>query len=185
MTGIQGIVQGQNAAIKIVQHGTIALTTTSNTATIDAVVTANTLVLLTGQTCLSSTTGTDHNDVFVRIALTNSTTVTATRSGSTATDAAVNFCVIEFQPNAVKSNQTGTVVLDDVTSNTVTLSEVDTTKTVVSHLGTDNNQGDSDAWDLEAVLTKIILTDSTTLTGTKSDDGSTSTETSYQVMEFY
>lgn len=78
--------------IKSIQYGTIALAAvTSNTATITSVNTAKSVLIHLG----AQVDSTVANTMGVRLALTNATTITATRSNGTG-DATVGFCVVEY-----------------------------------------------------------------------------------------
>lgn len=78
--------------IKSIQYGTIAITSpdTSATGTINAVDTTKAALFYLGQSNSS-------NNSPVRITLTNSTTVTATRGADSGGTATVSFMVLEFQ----------------------------------------------------------------------------------------
>lgn len=81
-------------AIKSIQRGTIEITAgegASDTATITAVVTAKTLLNYLGSSCDNDS----HVNADCKIVLTNSTTVTASRSGN-AGAVTVSYEVIEF-----------------------------------------------------------------------------------------
>ena len=87
------LTQLAGGGIKSVQRGTITLPgVSSNTATITSVDTNKSMLNFLGVTESTSLTT---NNALVRIALTNATTVTATRSTSTGTSI-VSYEVIEF-----------------------------------------------------------------------------------------
>lgn len=79
--------------IKSIQRGTIAITTgnTSNTATVSAVTTAKALVFHLGGEGDASAT----NHALVRLALTDATTITATRNGS-SNGITVGYQLVEY-----------------------------------------------------------------------------------------
>ena len=82
----------KDTVIKSIQRGTIVLiNVNSNTATISAVVTAKTKLNWLGQTL-----GSDVLPDMVRLSLTNTTTITATRINSTADVSTVSFEAIEY-----------------------------------------------------------------------------------------
>jgi hypothetical protein len=91
---------GNGSPIKSIQRGTITIDRNSltGTATIDAVNTSKTMLNLLGFTIGSNAAGTA--EYLTRIALTNSTTITATRAkivgGSTDNNTLVSYEVIEF-----------------------------------------------------------------------------------------
>lgn len=80
-------------AIKAIYRGTIAIanTATSNTATITSVDTTKALIFPLGV----ESTETSVANTNVRVALTNATTVTASRGGSTGS-VTVGFQVVEY-----------------------------------------------------------------------------------------
>ena len=113
------VVEATGYLVKSVQSGTITLSAaTSGTATINAVDTSRSVVFFNGistpasaATLLAALHG---------LALTNSTTVTAT--ASSASSSVVAFTVVEFQPGAVESVQDITVTATNTnTTDTVSL----------------------------------------------------------------
>ena len=80
----------------------------------------------------------------------------------------------------VKSVQTGTILMSGVTSNTATISSVNTAKSVVLFGGwtTDNTSGSL------LFAPYLTLTNATTVTATRSTISNTTT-VSYTVLEFY
>lgn len=186
---VHGIIS-ELSIIKNIQYGSITISngSTTNTDTITSVVTGNSLLLSLGrQTSISNNESWD--DICAYLTLTNSTTITATR-GHDVGSVIVSFCIIEFHPDIIKSNQSGTIYLDtSSTTNTETISEVDTSKYTMSFLGfkTDAWQRD-DSDETEGIETYITLTNSTTITanrktapGMNGDD----VTVSYQIIEFY
>lgn len=165
--------------IKSIQRGTITIAnaTASNTATITAVDPNNAIVHGLGNTVNEAP-----NSSFVRVTLTNSTTVTATRSGTVSANT-VNYEVIEYWPGLIKSVQRGTITLNSVTSATATITAVDTTKTMVEHLGasnTDASGGNGQLW-----LTTLVLTNATTVTAAVNTAAANSPIVGYQVIEWF
>ena len=79
----------------------------------------------------------------------------------------------------IKSIQRGTISISGATSNTATISSVDTTKSVLRHLG----QSTSSSSYTDRALARIYLTNGTTITA---DRGSStnSTTVSYEVVEY-
>jgi hypothetical protein len=94
---IDAAITGRLGSIKAIYRGTIALSGTSSsaTATITAVVTEKSVIMLLGA---NHSGGVDRDaQVIARIELTNSTTVTAYHgSGSPGTSITVGYQVIEF-----------------------------------------------------------------------------------------
>ena len=168
----QGVISGQlPKASKSVQYGTITLTnTTSNTATINSVNTSNSILLYLGITNDDGNESPPYEENLVRIDLTNSTTITAYVNTNSDNTLVVNFCVLEFDTDIVKSNQKGTITLDysgSELSDTVTVSSVNTNKSFLSWLGctTDiSNHGENSP---SSNLGRITLTNSTTITANR------------------
>ena len=88
------LAQFAGSGIKSVQRGTITINAgaASNTATVTAVDTAKSVLSLLGWTASAnvSTSGPG------RLALTNATTITATRSGSPADTAVYSYELVEY-----------------------------------------------------------------------------------------
>jgi len=87
------------AYVSSVQQGTITLAAGvgTNTATISAVDTSKSVALLRGvSTDVGLVSSANYQCVHARITLTNSTTVTATRSNTTG-ELVVSFAVIQFR----------------------------------------------------------------------------------------
>ena len=109
-----------------------------------------------------------------------STTVTATRSTNTG-NLIVKFQVIEYRARFIRSIQAGTITLAGVTSNTATVSAVDTTKAELIWLGcrtSDNVSGNGQNW-----WVNITLTNATTITATMGAALATAI-VSYLLVEF-
>jgi hypothetical protein len=85
----------------------------------------------------------------------------------------------QFTGGAIKSIQRGKITLTGVTSNTATITAVDTSKTELRMLGSTYN-----GVTLADVLTMIELTNSTTITATRAASGSTAV-VSWELTEFY
>lgn len=126
--------------IKSIQRGTITLadTVTSATATIGAVDPNNTRLIFLGNNSTNTGGAGSSNPTSARIALTNATTVTASRI--TGTDLmTVSYEVIEYYPGVIKSVQRGTVTMTATASATATITAVDTNKATLESLGDELN----------------------------------------------
>jgi len=167
---------GQSLVIKSVQRGTIAITGgTSNTATITAVSTANSLVHYLCQSC--SLLGANGNIVFARVDLTNSTTVTASVNTSPgANTTTVGYEVIEFYPGVIKTLQRGTVAQG---ASPATITSVNTVKSYIDYLGFTDVVGvpSSD------VCERLALASATTVSIVTGD--ADSQVVGFQVVELY
>lgn len=170
--------------VKSVQYGSVTMASaTSGTAAITAVVVANSIILHLGSS-LTTTTATAHGDIMSYMELTNATTVTTNRAGSTGTMIST-FCVIEFQANIVKSNQRGTITFLTASA-TSAINEVNINKTMISYLGQNGGASGSDVDQLDHALANLTLTNSTTITATKASSSSPlNTNINYQLVEFY
>lgn len=169
------------SAIKSIQTGVIALgAAASAIATITAVNVNSSLLLFHGYNANNASSF--PTDSAVKITLTNSTTVTATRNAAQAGAVPVAFTVIEFYPNVVKSCQYGTITLASVGSNTATITSVNTAKSSVVNLGWSSNYGST--WTAQQVV-KFTLTNATTITATVDASVGATTIASFLVIEFY
>lgn len=111
--------------IQSIQQVSIAIASgaTSGTATISSVTTGNCALFYQGIKTTQTTSGTIYTS-FISVALTNSTTVTATSDGLSGTGNAINATVVQFVSAAINtSTQSGTINLSS-TSNTATISAV-------------------------------------------------------------
>ena len=172
----------QRSLIKSIQRGTISIANgaTSNTATVTAVVLANSRLVNLGNDAGSDTTA---DTVCVRIALTNSTTITATvNTVSAAVARVVSYELIEYWPGVMKSVQRGTLTTAAAASGTAAITSVTTTKATLDFLGMTTTYAVTDGV-LTQVQFRIELTNATTITG----NGTTAiTRTAgYQVIEWY
>lgn len=167
--------------IKSIQRGTINLgASASGTATITAVDVNNSIARYLGNTYGTDLATTTSAGLHL-VTLTNATTVTATRVNAGPGTSIVSYEVVEYYPGQIKRVQRGTMSLAGVTSNTATITAVDTTKAQLELLGTDTNEANGFPGQYMA---NIVLTNATTITATKGIATSTVT-VSYQVTEFY
>lgn len=106
------ITAGTSSIIQSIQQVsiTIANGATSNTATISAVTTANTMLVWNGVFSGTPVRPTDGLNDHCYCILTNDTTITATRTGSKSS-LTVKVTAIEFKPTAISLIQTGSVAL--------------------------------------------------------------------------
>ena len=174
--GVSGIIESiQQISI------TIAGGTSSNTATITSVDTSRSLLLYNGQT--TALTGDTEGEQFggpitsVRGGLTNATTVTATRGGTSATPVTAYYTVVQFKSGATTQIQKGTIALSAATSNTATITSVDTSRSVAFHNGWSTataSRGTTPG--------TIVLTNATTVTAQV--NGASNITVAYTVVEF-
>jgi hypothetical protein len=161
----------QRGLIVSIQRGSISLNNlTSATATITAVNLANAILVFGGVQAAAGSG--DQSVAACKIVLTNATTVTATVTTANANTRNVEYQVIEFVPGVIKSIQAGTITVSGAaTSNTATVTAVDTAKSILLPLGMTTTYvgAMSDA----SINHRMSLTNATTVTmfnGTGSDD---------------
>lgn len=157
--------------IKSIQRGTITLNgVTTNTAPISAVVLANARLRYVGHT--TDDVGTTRPVASMSLALTNSTTVTAT-SGLAFGIQIVAFEVVEYVVGIVKSVQRGSVTF----GTPVTITSVVSAKSECDFLGyvTSGTTNTTDR-------ARVELTNDTTVTSTS---GGALSPVSFQVVEFF
>lgn len=147
--------------VKNIQRGTVAITSgnTSGTATITAVVAANTRLKNLGSNDAAADSITSQT---CYVQLTNTTTVTATVLGApTGAGITLKFEVVEYYDGVLKSVQRGTIAIGGGSvSNTATITAVDTTKAELTSLG--QTSGAADA--RNGIY--LALTNATTVTAT-------------------
>lgn len=177
MSGMVGL-WGAPSLIRSIQRGIISITSAASaTATITAVVTDNCVIRLLGV----NTGGASTYDLVPTIALTNSTTVTATRYSTAANATTASFEVIEYAPGVIKSVQRGTGTFAGASPLNVTITAVsDMTKTTVDFLGARFNT--SSAFSL-TVLPTVTLTSVTNVQGASTNPNTV--EFNYQVTEWF
>lgn len=87
-----------------------------------------------------------------------------------------------YATSVIKSIQYGTVSLGTgVTSAAATITSVNTAKAALIYLGGTSNAASG----VNTALTRITLTNATTVTGTRDDGTTSSTIVSFVVVEFY
>lgn len=162
--------------VKAIYRGTIALNgVTTNTATIPAVVTGNCSLRWLGVTANDGSGQTDR--VFATLALTNTTTITATK-GSATNNATVSYELIEYYLGVVKSVQRGTIS----GNGTGSISAVDTTKTILNFMGW--REPGTGTFTGDASTSRMTLTNTTTVTAVENNAGG-ATVIAYEALEFY
>ena len=172
---------GASSLIKSIQRGTIviAAASASNTATIAAVATENTVVRWLGIS-YDTDGAVDERSAWAYLSLTNATTVTATR-GATTGAATVSYEVTEFLPGVIRSVQRGTIFMSAAASNTATITSVDTAKSMAYYNGTQSGDGFGYS---SRYLIRVVLTNATTVTATRGNATNNMTM-AYQVTEFF
>lgn len=168
---------GAVSLIASVQRSTITVNSgvsTTATATINAVDTSRSVISHLGATWNAAAS--DEDSAFLRLELTNSTTVTARRNTATTNVSVLSFDVVQLMPGVLKSIQRGTVV----GNSTASITRVVTGRTRLDALGfTVAAPGDL------RCLPRLALTNGTTVTQTvDAGDGSTTTS-AFQAAEWW
>jgi len=180
---LMGVRQGgRQSIVKNIQYGSISIGSgnTSNTATITSVDTSNSLIFWLGSYNTSATT---NQDMIANVALTNATTVTATRSHGGTNTCVARFVVIEFIPGVLTSVQRGTITIaSGSTSNTATITSVSENVAFFNCLG--YRSTNSSAERIDSAFATVDLTAATTVTATRGVNDSFDTIVGYQVAEF-
>lgn len=174
---------GSSTYIASIQNIDITIPTgsTSATATITSVTTSRTALFFHGFT--TTNTSTTYREIFPRVELTNSTTITAFRDTSSATNTVtVRAQVVEFTTSAVSSVQHGTVTIAaSTTSGTATISSVTTSRAAVFLLGNTVSTTTSAAG---TALAAVDLTSATVVTATRASSSTAVLTVGYCVVEF-
>lgn len=172
---------GGKPLIESIQSGTIEIGAAelTGTATITSVDTDNSVVLFNGwSTDDGAQTEVHKNNAY--LSLTNSTTITATR-GHVGPTVTIAYTVIEFKAEIIRSVQAGTIsVLNGSISAEATITAVVVEKSAVFYGGFstiisyyDNCQP------------RLELTDTTTVTATRTVSDHVGPVVAYTVVEFY
>ena len=164
------IVHATGALVRSVQAGTITLAAaTSGTATINAVDIAYSVMFYNG--IVPGAAGSNLPNNLCALALTNSTTVTA--SADAASSSTIAYTVVEFQPGVVRRVVDGTVLVTNAnTVDVATLAaEVNPAIAATVYGGTRTGIGTVDAALCRAALTAANQVTVTRTTGTGAGHG--------------
>lgn len=164
-----------SVGIAAVEFGSIAIASgTTGTATISSVDTTRAAVMFLGDNGPNTTGANDRN----RVALTNATTVTATRIASGAITTTVAFCVITF--TGVVSLQQGTTAITTTNlTGTTTITAVASGRAIMVFGGCTVAPAD------DRDVGRATLTNTTTVTATRAGSGVSGTTTvGWTVIEF-
>lgn len=165
--------------ISSIQRGTITIAAgaTTGTATISSVTTSRAFLIICGYT--TDNTSENGAEVMPRITLTNATTITATRNTSDAVfGIVVRYVIIDPTSTLVESAQYGTITITSGTTNTATITSVDTARSAVFYLGNTTNS----TTNTFSRSTGVTLTNATTVTA--NCESSSTTTTSFVVVQF-
>lgn len=173
--------------VKLVQRGVVTVTgvNATGTATVTAVNVGNAVLTFTGYTNTDGTTmGADNpTDYCFNLTLTNSTTVTATRTGTVnLSNHTIAFELIEYWPGVLRSVTYGVVNITAASSGTATVSINDITRASVQYLGFSTNA--TTASRVGATFPTLAITNATTITATLSANPATAA-VQYCLVEYW
>lgn len=175
------VVEFTTAVIKSAQQRSVSLSTnsTSPTDTITSVTANNTMLFYGGVNSAVSAA----NSAMHYLTLTNGTTVTLPRQGTSTSTRVIKYCVVEFQSGILnQAVQRGTTDLATPnSSNTSTITSVSTSKAFINFCNFDTSN--SSTTDASITLPDVVLTNSTTVTANRN---STTGDvlTAWEVAEF-
>ena len=178
--GMGGMVSlwGANSLVASIQTGTISMGNgvNSGTSAITSVNTANSVVYYSG--LLGSKQNDFMDSMLSTVVLTNATTVTVQRVSAGTNTVVVGWVVVEFNPGVIRSIQTGTIAVT-TTSNTATITSVNTAKSCIVFNGCRASNGLSDD-----SFGRVALTNATTVTALRETAAGTCT-VAYSAVEFF
>jgi hypothetical protein len=170
------VVEFKPGVLSSIQKRSITMNTsaTSNTDTISSVNTGNTLLLYNG----IFTTLNTWADFLYSLQMTNSTTVTLTRNGTSTTSRTLKYTVLEFASGVINSLQQNTSSFSGSSPVDTTITSVNTGKSAALFLGSHTA-----ATVANDRFSSVNLLNSTTLRNLKST-ATTAATNSWQVIEF-
>ena len=172
----------RNGLIQSTQQVTVTIANgqTSGTATITAIDTTRTSLIWGGSSTTRNATYDGQQDL-CGCTLTNSTTVTATRSGTT-NDLIVQVSVVQWKPGVTRSIQYGSIALGNgVTSNTATITSVTTANAACHFLGLTHGAASASH---TVSFGDVTLTNATTVTSTRNTSSANTCTVYFCVTEF-
>lgn len=174
-------VTGTLSGIKSIQYVSASFSSTSSVAVdINAVDVDNTIIIPVGDTTTDNSP--DAAEVYARWVLTDADTVTAS-TGKNTSGFVATCIVLEFVDGVVKSKQSGTKTLSSgITSGTVAITSVTTSKTLLIMSGHTLTSGTSETSSF--CRPKCELTNSTTITFARGDGGVQSMTIGWNLLEF-
>lgn len=179
VAAVQTAFGSQARSLSSVIRGTIPMGSgmTSASVTIPAVNTSLSRLRLVGVT--SDDTGVTNAVNEPRIALTNSTTITATRRSGTATNLIVAYELSQYYPEFIQSIQRGSITLSNLLSATATINAVNPATSEVDYLGFETADPNNDC-----SYARVTLTNPTTVTASRTAQAAGAAFLGYQVVEF-
>ena len=155
---------------------TIASSNSSNTATITSVDTTLTSIHFNG----IDTDATTNDGALARVELTNATTVTAYRSGTTSNTCTVRATVVEWNSDWVNSVQHGTVALTGASTGNATISSVNTSYAIAVWLG---NLGSTSSLNCARGMCRVKVNTATQVTAARGN-GTDNATVGFCVIDF-
>ena len=181
--GMGGMVSlwGASSMIHSLQKVTLTLVAASSgTASITAVDMSRSILVFANY--YTDWAGTVSNTSFnPRVSLTNSTTITATDLGAATggVTTPMKITVIEFAPGVIRSVQRGVTNLTNVTTNSTTITGVNTAKSFLNCVGWSTNSSEQR---LEGI---VELAGTTTVTITNAVAAGAVSDYSWEVVEYF
>lgn len=171
------VVDFQSAIIQNIQQQSKTLTSnsTSDTDTISAVTTANTLLIWNG---IFSNSSIEANSYYNTV-LTNTTTVTLNRTGTSTTSRTIKYTALEFITGVLNVKREGTTAIASAASADSAITSVDVTKALLCYCGFSTTASTA-----SEVLATAKLLDATTVRAQKGVAGSTTSTPAWMVPEF-
>ena len=171
------VIEFDASFISSVEKRSVTLTSsnTSDTDTISSVTTTDSFLVWNGFTS-SQNTGANS---YYHIGLTNSTTVTLTRGGTSPATRTIKYTVVQLQSGVLDSNESGVTSVASDTSNTTTLATtVDTSRSFLNYQGVMSPSSlQSQAFHGE------VLTNSTTVTVNRNTAGTSTSDGAWSVLQ--
>jgi|ERR1700742_4322837 len=177
------VIEFSSSVINSIQQTniTIPISSSSATATISNVNTANCLLLYGGWSLGLALSTSEADMPYAK--LTNGTTVTAIRTSSNATATSIiTATVVEFKAQIIKTRQTGQTAIANASGTNVAISGVNTNKTAISWLG---QTYDTDGTPFNAMFATAKLTTSTNLSIDRGASIANTLIISWEIVEFY
>lgn len=172
------IVQFVKGVLKSVQaiSSTSTSTNTEDTDTINTVDPARTILLYNG---VSSATATINN-FFHNLKLTNATTVTKSRAGTSAASRTINYIVAQFTPTVIKRIQRDIVSIASADSADKAITAVTVAKAFVNFLGSSASNTT-----VAEQYSTVELQATTNVRGKKNTAGTSTAAAAFEVIESY
>lgn len=125
-------------------------------------------------------------ETFGTLTLTNSTTLTLTMNANAGYFGTMRYFVVEYMPGVVRSIQRGIVTIGGgLTSAGTTITEVNSSKTVVNYLGSTNDTAAGAGLDPNACWAQVYLNTVTQVIAGRNTATANIITPAFQVVEFF